>query len=127
MARPMVALARCPGLNRLPVQLIPISCRMGPLTRTRMPGELVAAEASWMQFGSCLNIASMVASTTGKYSGRQPAITALAAACSAVSARRLTGTSPNTCSGGRDTYSSIASTRSSVGGTTGSPSVQPWR
>ena len=57
---------------------------MGPLTTMMMPGELVAAEASWMQLGSYSNSARIVAKTTGKYSGKQPAITALAAACSAV-------------------------------------------
>ena len=102
-ARPMVELARCPGLKRLPVQLRPILERMGPLTSMMIPGELVAAEASWMQLGSYRNRACMVANTTGKYSGRQPAITALAAACSAVRVRRRTGTSPKTCPGSRPT------------------------
>ena len=123
----MVELALWPGLKRLPVQFRPIFERMGPLTSIMMPGELVAAEASWMQLGSYWNSARIVAKTTGKYSGKQPAITALAAACSAVKERRRTGTSPNKSPGASPTYSSIAATFSTVGGATGNPSVHPSR
>jgi hypothetical protein len=66
------------------------------------------------------------APTTGKYSGRQPAITALMAAFSAVTARSRTGSWSSTSSGSHEPAASMASTRSSVGGTTGSPSVHPF-
>ena len=62
---------------------------------------------------------------TGKWSGSPPAITALTATFSAVTARPRTGSTPMTCSGGISAASRQAATASSVGGTTGSPSVQP--
>lgn len=90
----MVMLARLPGLNKLSVQLRPSWWRMGPLISIKTPTELVTAETSWMQLGSWSNMTSKVAKITGKYAGKHPAMTALAAACSAVSERRRTGTSP---------------------------------
>ena len=65
------------------------------------------------------------ASTTGRYSGRQPAITALIATFSTVHSARSGGSTHTTSPGARDVPSSIRSTRSSVGGVTGRPSVQP--
>ena len=62
---------------------------------------------------------------TGKCKGRPPAITVLTATFSAVTARLRTGSTPRMCSGGMAAASRHAATRSSVGGTTGSPSVQP--
>ena len=85
---------------------------------------MVETVTAWrLNWGS--HIASSVAATTGKYSGRQPAMTALTAAFSAVMTRPLTGSAPRMSEGIRPPASSAARTLSSVGGTTGSPSVQP--
>ena len=75
---------------------------------------------------SSLQTASTAASTQGRYSGRQPAMTALMATFSTVQVDEV----------GRDhgdhlvrargwCRDSIRRTRASVGGTTGRPSVQP--
>jgi hypothetical protein len=72
-----------------------------------------------------VHTASTAASTTGRYSGRQPAITALIATFSTVAGARSGGTIATTSLGSRVVPASIASTRRSVGATTGSPSVQP--
>ena len=69
--------------------------------------------------------AKTAATTTGKYSGLHPAITALIAACSAVTVTSRVGTAPRTSSGSSPTVARKASTFSGVGGTTGRPSVQP--
>ena len=71
------------------------------------------------------SIASVAARTTGMYSGRQPAITEFAATLPTVISRRRSGSSPTTSPEGRPDRSMNSPTRSSVGGTTGSPSVQP--
>ena len=85
---------------------------------------MVETVTAWrLNWGS--HIASSVAATTGKYSGRHPAMTALTAAFSAVMTRPLTGSAPSMSEGSRPPASSAARTLSSVGGTTGSPSVQP--
>ena len=70
-------------------------------------------------------MAVSAAPTTGKYSGRQPAMMALMAAFSAVTARSRTGSKRSTCSGAHGPAASMRATSASVGGTTGSPSVQP--
>jgi hypothetical protein len=70
---------------------------------------------------------SMAATTTGMCSGRQPAITALIATFSALIATCRLVTNAIWVSGSRAAASSIARTAGSVGGTTGSPSVQPRR
>ena len=57
--------------------------------------------------------------------GRQPAITALIASFSAVIASPRTGSMPISWPGGIMTQSRQAWTASGVGGTIGSPSVQP--
>ena len=69
--------------------------------------------------------ASTAARITGRYSGLEPAITALIATFSTVQGARSGGTTATTSSGARRVPSSIASTRTSLGGTTGRPSVQP--
>ena len=69
---------------------------------------------------------SIAATTTGMYSGRQPAITALIATFSAITATWRLVMNAICWSGSRRAASSIARTRASVGGTTGRPSVQPW-
>jgi hypothetical protein len=55
----------------------------------------------------------------------QPAITALIATFSTVHSARLGGMRPTTSSGLRGVPRSMRSTRTSVGGTTGSPSLHP--
>ena len=69
--------------------------------------------------------ASTAASTTGRYSGRQPASTAFTATFSTVHSARSGGIRPSTSAGSRVVPCSMRSTRSGVGGTTGSPSLQP--
>jgi hypothetical protein len=101
---------------------IPISRRMGPLTTTIAAAELedeLRAETS----------EAARARITGKYAGRAPAMTALTATCSTVNdhgPRFSVGCKwPTTSSGRRLVPASIARTRSSVGSTIGSLSVQP--
>ena len=121
----MVALARLPGPRALCRVLKPSSVVSGPLTTTQSaapPVEVTAALA--LKRGSRRH--STAASTTGKYSGLQPAITALIAVCSAVTVRCRAGTLPSTSSGAMSPAASMASTRSGVGGTIGRPSVHPF-
>ena len=100
MARPMVPLARLPGPNRLLRLFSPICSRMGPLTMQSTAAPPMLDEGpTRLNTGS--SMASVAASTMGKYSGRQPAITALAAAFSTVMTRRRSGSSPMTSSGAR--------------------------
>ena len=61
----------------------------------------------------------------GQVLGLQPAMTALIATFSTVHGARSGGTVATTSSGARVVPSSMRSTRASVGGTIGSPSVQP--
>ena len=70
-------------------------------------------------------IACQAVATMGKCIGRQPAITALMASFSAVIGCSRTGSMPMSMSGGISPQSRQAATASSVGGTTGRPSVQP--
>ena len=67
----------------------------------------------------------MAATTTGKYSGRQPAMTALMASFSALTTTPRSSTSPMISSPRSAAPASIAAMDCSVGGTTGRPSVQP--
>ena len=69
---------------------------------------------------------STAATTTGMYSGLHPAITALIATFSAVIATWRLVMKATSCCGSSPAASSMAMTRASVGGTTGSPSVQPF-
>ena len=69
--------------------------------------------------------ASSAVSTTGMYSGRHPAITALIATFSTVQGAMSGGMRPTTSAGSRRVPPSIRRMRSGVGGTTGRPSVQP--
>src|SRR5580658_917014 len=100
---------------------MPISLRIGPFTTAIIADELdelLRAESS--------DAAS--ARITGKYSGRAPAITAFTATCSTVysqAARNSTGCRwPTISPGGWLVALSMASTRSRVGSTIGSLSVQ---
>src|SRR5215831_14258593 len=71
---------------------------------------------------------STAATTTAMYSGRQPAMTALIATFSAVTDTDRFVMKASSCLGSRRAAASIMVTRSSVGGTTGKPSVQPcWK
>ena len=72
---------------------------------------------------SSVQIASIAAITHGRYSGKQPAITALIAIFSIVSSTRSGGASTTTSCGSRVVPLNIRITRSGVGGTTGKPSV----
>jgi hypothetical protein len=67
----------------------------------------------------------MEASTTGKYFGRQPAITALAAIRSTVASPCRGGSTPTISRGSRSVCFRKERTAASVGGTMGNPSVQP--
>ena len=97
---------------------------MGPLTTTRVAEPPVLVMAPWsVKAGSPM--ASRAATSTGMYSGRHPASTALMATFSAVIVRRRTGSVITTSPGARRTASRNRHTASSVAGTTGSPSDQP--
>ena len=74
---------------------------------------------------SSVQAPSRAVRTTGRYSGRQPASTAFAATFSTVHGTRSGGTRATTSEGAREVPASIRRTRSGVGGTTGSPSLQP--
>src|SRR5581483_8447860 len=65
------------------------------------------------------------ASTSGKYSGRQPAMTALAAIFSTVAMPLSGGITPSTASRANPPAAIIAATAASVGASAGSPSDQP--
>ena len=125
-ARPMTALARAPPPRALSVALRPMARRTGPLTMTSgaLPPVLAALPCS-RYAGS--HMASTAAATTGRSSGRQPAITAFTATFSAVMTRPRTGSTPRIDSGSSSASSRLRRTSSGVGGTIGSPSVQPLR
>src|SRR5437763_1765525 len=82
-ARPIVALARQPGPKTPAPQLSSSLARRGPFTTTSGAGALVVAETPCRSKASS-HTASTAATTTGRYSGRQPAITALTAIFSTV-------------------------------------------
>ena len=69
---------------------MPSALRIGPLTTKPIAEPPVVALQAWMPKGS-VAMASTMASTTGKYSGRQPAITALIATFSTLTWRRRVG------------------------------------
>ena len=124
-ARPMVRLARLPWPSTLTPLFMPIARVPGPLQMMTGPTGIVVASTPWM-LNSSLQTASTAAITHGRYSGLQPAITALIATFSTVTSTRSGGTTATISSRRRGwCRSSIRSTRSSVGGTTGRPSVQP--
>jgi hypothetical protein len=79
MARATVAFGRKPGPKAPPVVLKPSSFLIGPLTMIIGAGPLVDCQPPPRAARSRIS-ASNAASTTGKYSGRQPAIAALTAA-----------------------------------------------
>src|SRR2546426_10649240 len=77
-ARPMVALARQPEPKTPAPQLMSSSPRRGPLTITSGAGAFVVAETPWRS-NAASHTASTAAGTTGRDSGRPPALTAVAA------------------------------------------------
>ena len=101
---------------------IPIARVPGPLQISTGPTGIVVASTPWM-LNSSVHTASSAAITHGRYSGLQPAITALIATFSTVTSTRSGATTATMSSGARVVPSSIRSTRCSVGGTTGRPSV----
>ena len=123
-ARPMVRLARLPWPMALPPAFMPMALVPGPLQMMTGPTGMVVASTPWM-LNSSVQMASTAAITQGRYSGLQPAITALMAIFSTVTSTRSGGTTATTSSAARVVPVSMRSTRSSVGGTTGSPSVTP--
>ena len=123
-ARPMVALGRLPGPNRFTSAFMPMSSTRGPLTTRSGAEPPVLAVEPW-KLKSGRSIASKAATSTGKYAGRQPAMTALTAAACSESSRPVAGCLAMTVSAGRSSAASISCTRSTCGGTTGRPSVQP--
>ena len=122
----MVALARLALAKALCVVFMPSARRTGPLTTMKgaLPPVLAVlpcnAYSGW-------HIALTTATMTGKYSGRQPAITAAIAIFSAVMLRRRTGSTPITSAALRAQLARKCATASSVGAPTGKPSVQPLR
>src|SRR2546429_2314499 len=123
-ARPIVALARHPEPKTPAPQLMSSAIRIGPPTITSGDGAFVVADTPWRSNASS-HTASTAAITTGRYSGRQPAITALTATFSTVARPWLGGTSPTSSSGPRPDAAIARATRARVGGTTGRPSVTP--
>src|SRR5438477_214646 len=67
---------------------MPMRFRIGPLTITTGPTKCVVASTPWT-LNASEHAASTAAITTGRYSGRQPAITALMAIFSTVEPPRL--------------------------------------
>src|SRR6266478_5633448 len=115
---------RKPGPNRFPRALIPISRAIGPLTiSTGLAGFVVP----WMPYrlNGLLRMALTAVTMRGKYSGLHPAITALTASVAIVASPQRGGIGPSDEHGSTSLKASICATRSSVGGTIGSPSVQP--
>src|SRR6202042_3345614 len=124
IARPMVALARNPDPYRLPREFSPILVRTGPFTTVNGAVPVVDCQIARDTPPSPRN-ESHAASTTGKYSGRQPARAALIAASRTVSARFRCGIGMMTSDGPRAVVARNSARYDSVTGTTGRPSVQP--
>src|SRR5437762_14312294 len=82
-ARPIVAFARQPDPNTPAAQFTSSVVLIGPLTITSGAGALVVADTPCRSNDSS-QTASTAAMTTGRYSGRQPAMTALIAIFSTV-------------------------------------------
>ena len=84
----MVALARLPWPRALMPEFIPMARATGPLTTRTGPTNQVVASTPCM-LNSSVHTASTAASTTGRYSGRHPAMTALIATFSTVAGARV--------------------------------------
>ena len=99
-ARPIVALARNPEPKTFPRLLIPSRSRIGPLTTSIGAVPVVLCQMPFPAYPSSVS-ASHAASTTGKYSGRHPAIAALIAAERTVHERFRWSIRKTTSSGAR--------------------------
>src|SRR5262249_61652215 len=94
IARPIVALARKPGPNRLPRALMSSSRAIGPFTiRTGLAGFVVP----WTPYrlNGLARMAFTAVTTTGKYSGLHPAMTALTAILAIVASPQRGGIAPS--------------------------------
>ena len=78
---------------------MPIARVPGPLQMMTGPTGIVVASTPWM-LNSSVQTASIAAITHGRYSGLQPAITALIAIFSTVTSTRSGGTTATMSSGG---------------------------
>ena len=124
-ARPIVRLARLPWPSALTPLFIPIRCVPGPLHTSTGPTGIVVASSPCM-LNSSVHTASRAVMTHGRYSGRHPAITAAIATFSTVRLHQVRrGDDDDDRRPRASVPVNIRSTRSSVGGTTGNPSVQP--
>ncbi len=123
-ARGIVAFGRKPAAKIPPVQLMASSGRIGPLITISGAGPLVDCQPPPLAARSRIT-ASQEASTSGKYSGRQPAIAALIAAVLTVHSRPRWSIRHSTSSGSRLVRARNWSSRGCDAGTTGRPSVQP--
>ena len=103
---------------------MPSRSAMGPLTITTGAAPPVVAWHPARLNGVC-RAAFTQATTTGKYSGRQPAITALMATFSMVTSELEGCAMPRDSDGSSPQGPSMRCTASSVAGTTGIPSVHP--
>ena len=120
----MLAFARLPCPSAFTPEFMPMRRATGPFTTTMGPEKYVVQSRPCMA-NSGASAASTTARTTGMYSGLQPAITALIATFSTMHGALFGGMAPTTSCGSRVVPRSMRSTRTGVGGTTGSPSLQP--
>src|SRR5512146_1470557 len=124
MARGTVALGRKPGPNAPPLVLKPSSCLTGPLTTMSGEGPLVDWKPPPRAARSRIS-ASKAASTTGKYSGLQPAIAALIAAVLTLTSLPTCSSDPMISPGSLPVVARNSSSSCAETGTRGSPSDQP--
>ncbi len=117
----MVALARLPEPNTLQPAFIPIVLRTGPFT-TRSGLAMCVVACTPFRLKRVSHKASSAASTTGAYSGRQPAITMLMASTSRVRLPQRGGTRLKRRPASPPSAATTAATFSGVGGTSGKPS-----
>ncbi len=123
-ARGIVAFGRNPGPNAPPAVLKPSSFLTGPLTTISGDGPLVDWKPPPRAARSRMS-ASNAASTTGKYSGLQPAMAALIAAVRTLTSRPTCSRAPMISSGSLSVVARNASRSGWDTGTSGSPSDQP--
>ena len=120
----MLAFARLPWPRAFTPEFMPMRRVTGPFTTTIGPEKYVVQRSPCIANAGS-RAASTTARTTGRYSGLHPAMTALIATFSTVQGTLLGGIAPTISCGSRVVPPSIRSTRTAVGGTTGSPSLQP--
>src|SRR5437899_4758416 len=123
-ARPIVAFARQPGPSAPAAELMSSAVRAGPLT-TKTGATASVVPDTPTRLKPSPQSASTPAITAGRYSGRQPAITAFTAIRSTVARPKAGATRAIRSSARKPEAAIAASTRSRVGGTTGKPSVTP--